>query len=120
MILKEDWTLENYIKQLDYREAINILKYRTANHRLPVETGRFYEIDYEDRKCPECNRDIGDEFHYLLICPFFNQQRRKLLNKTYIRHPNMITYKQLIQSNDTRELSKLSRFVSIIMQNIKT
>ncbi len=120
LILKSDWRLEKYFKQLDYKEAINIFKYRTANHRLPIETGRFYATEYENRICPKCSNDIGDEFHYLLKCTSFNTQRRKFIKASYIRHPNMISYKQLLHSCDTRELTKLSRFVTIIMQKIVT
>ena len=36
--LKENWALEAYLKILDDSEAISIFKFRTSNHRLPVET----------------------------------------------------------------------------------
>ena len=37
-----------------------------ANHRLPVETGRWGDIPLNERKCKICTTDdIGDEYHYL-------------------------------------------------------
>ena len=48
-----------------------IIKYRTGNHRLPVETGRWDDIPLNERKCKICTEDdIGDEYHYLFTCDF--------------------------------------------------
>ena len=41
--------MEKYLHILDDYEALNIFRFRTSNHRLPVETGRWYNIDYQDR-----------------------------------------------------------------------
>ena len=95
-------------------------KFRTSNHRLPVETGRFYNVPYKNRICQECFKDIGDEFHYLLKCPVFNQERKRFLSKEHIKHPNMLTYKDIITSTDEKYLIKLSIFVKHIMRVIKT
>ena len=49
------------------------MKFRTSNHYLHVETGRWRNILYENRLCAYCNKnDIGDEFHYLFVglCTF--------------------------------------------------
>ena len=49
-----------------------IIKYRTGNHRLPVETGRWDDITLNERKCKICITDgIGDSYHYLFTCDFF-------------------------------------------------
>ena len=59
------------LKKIDY---LNILKFRTGDHHLPVEAGRWNNIEYSQRKCTLCNlNDIGDEMHMLLIpvCPPF-------------------------------------------------
>ena len=46
----------------------NIIKFRLSNHRLPVETGRWYGIsDREKRVCSACNV-MGDELYYLYEC----------------------------------------------------
>ncbi len=70
IVLKEDWQPEQYFKLLNHKEALTLFKYRTSNHRLPIETGRFFSVEYKDRICQKCHNDIGDEFHYLLKCPF--------------------------------------------------
>ena len=58
LLLKGDWVVEHYIKVLEQKDLINVLKFRTANHRLPIETGRFYSIEYKDRMCPKCTAHI--------------------------------------------------------------
>ena len=63
---------ENYINTLSGPSLLTMFKFRTANHKLPVEVGRWANVELSDRKCLLCqNNQIGDEFHYLLECPFF-------------------------------------------------
>ena len=118
--LKENWTQEKYLSLLEDKKAITLFKYRTSNHRLPVETGRFYNIDYKNRKCLECSRDIGDEFHYLLKCPVFDSDRKKYLSKKHIKHPNMMTYKEIVMSTDETMLSNVCVFIRHIIERIRT
>jgi hypothetical protein len=54
---------------------LTLSKFRTTNHKLPVENGRWKNIARENRICPLCNNgeigEIGDEFHYLFeICKY--------------------------------------------------
>ena len=63
-----------------------ILKFRTSNHYLPIETGRWNKIPLEDRICTLCNKNyIADEFHYLLKCQFFNHPRTQFLHPYYYK-----------------------------------
>mgnify|MGYP007091342504 CR=1 FL=1 len=51
----------------------NYVNFRTGNHFLPVETGRWEGIDITDRTCALCenvNEIASEEYHYILICPF--------------------------------------------------
>ena len=48
---------------------------RTANHRLPV--GKWQNIKEKIRKYLFCETtDIGDEFHYIIQCRYFEQSPR--------------------------------------------
>ena len=61
-------------------------RFRTGNHRFPYETGRYKGVDYAERKCRLCNmQDVGDEMHYLLICPCFQNDREKYIKSTFTR-----------------------------------
>ena len=89
---------------------------RLSNHRLPVETGRWENTPLEDSKCILCSKyDIGDEFHYLFVCDHFISDRKKYLRSYFYKSPNIIKFKELFSSANTRKLVKLSSFVEIIM-----
>ena len=48
------------------------IAFLTRNHRLTVEVGRWRSIPSNERKCPHCTDDIGDESlydFYLATCP---------------------------------------------------
>ena len=90
-IFKNDPSLEIYLFKLPKSFYIKQAKFQTGNHRFPCETGRYQGIDYSERKCTLCdNNDIGDEMHYFLICPFFQQQRAEYLPKYYYTRPNKV------------------------------
>ncbi|MEW8547673.1 MAG: reverse transcriptase family protein, partial [Candidatus Thiodiazotropha sp.] len=71
-LFKSEFKMEEYMLKLCKTNCITLCKYRTTNHRLPIETGRWNNTDRSDRICTLCdNREIGDEFHYLLDCKYF-------------------------------------------------
>jgi hypothetical protein len=37
-------------------------KLRASNLRIPIETGRWYNIPKDERVCILCGQSIGDEF----------------------------------------------------------
>ena len=41
---------------------------RLSAHRLPIETGRYENIQRNERTCPLCSAGKGDEHHYLFQC----------------------------------------------------
>ena len=46
-----------------------ITKLRISAHRLPVETGRYCNVPYDERICQHCNlNEVGNEQHYLMQC----------------------------------------------------
>ena len=60
----------------------------TSNHRLPIEERRFNQIVRADIKCLVCDsNDIGDEYHYICLCPKFDEIRKNTLKKYLIRNP---------------------------------
>ncbi len=65
--------------RLPESKHIPLIKFRTTNHKLPIETGRWNNIELSERKCNKCNMNtIGDEFHYLLECPLLLNDRNLL------------------------------------------
>ena len=78
-IFKDTFGFEDYFNILDENDFLIFCKFRTANHRLPIECGRWQNLERENRKCNLCNSDIGDEFHYILKCPFLENENKKMI-----------------------------------------
>jgi hypothetical protein len=63
-IFKENFEFENYFRILEDRYPMQI---QNTNHKLPIETGRWNNIDRVYRICTKCdNIIIGDEYHYIM------------------------------------------------------
>ena len=76
-LFKINTNFETFLISLLQSSSISMVKFRTANHKLPIEVGRWENIAYEDGKCYLCEKnDLDDEFHYLLICPYFQNERK--------------------------------------------
>ncbi len=100
--------------------ALTILRLRSANHKFPVETGRWSGIEYNDRLCTVCNtNEIGCEIHYILKCPFFNTQREQLIQTRYYEHANEFTFKTLMTTEIKSELINLSKFASVLINKFR-
>ena len=83
---------------------------------VEVEVSRWENIVYEDRKCNLCDKnDLGDEFHYLLICPYFQNERKDLLKRYYYLRPNTFKFQELLNCKNKQVLLNLSKFMKLIM-----
>jgi hypothetical protein len=90
------------------------------NHRLPVEQGRFWGFDRDDRICDLiCNSsELRDEFHYLLQCSYFSNESCKMLPYDVYTRPNTDKFKDFLCTDDYITLVKLARFCKIILSVI--
>jgi hypothetical protein len=92
-------------------------RYRCSSHWFPVETGRWYNISRHDRLCHLCDsNDIGDEFHYVMTCSFFNNERKYYL-PYYCqkkKNANILKFNQLFSSHNIVVLEKLCKFIKVI------
>ena len=80
------------------------------NHNLPIELGKFWGSERDDRICELCRLDkLGDEYHYLFECSYFEEQRRMLLQKGLPRQPNMVIFNEVMNSKDKFALFKVSK-----------
>ena len=116
-IYKRNLELENYLTVLPLPAALTLFYFRTANHKLPVETGRWDGTIFADRTCTLCNTNaIGTEKHYLLACPFFNRDRIQYLNSTNIDTFNSEhCFKSLLTSSSPTVLKQIAGLCHIIM-----
>ena len=119
-LFKDSINLEPYFVKLPRTLFMHLGKLRTGNHRFPCERGRWQELELSERKCLLCSRqEIGDEFHYLLVCPFFNSERKRFIERHYYSNPNILKFKALMNCTDERRLKDLCIFAKILIKNVQ-
>ena len=73
------------VKYLKHRKAL--AKFRTSNHMLSYEIGRYFNIDREYRVCPYCKlfdeTVIENECHMPLRCPLYTDLRSHYIDEKY-------------------------------------
>ena len=95
-------------------------KFRCGSHKLPIEMGRFFNIDRSERICDLYNKEeLGDEFHYLSSCTFFKDERKKIIPEYIYNVPNTISFSELMNSDDKYVLIGLSKYAKIVMSVFK-
>ena len=106
-------------KRESYLDSISVNKFRYAlsrsrlsSHNLAIETGRYYNIPKEDRICIFCNMFKKEsEYHFLLVCPFYTELRRKYFTPYYYRRPCLTKFKSWMQSNSEGAINRPSKFI---------
>ena len=122
--------MKKYLIDVSKFDYSKIIKYRTGNHRLPVEIGRWDDIPLNERKCKICfTDDIGDEYHYLFTCGFFKRDR-KLYWKPYFyikpKHASMRSFvlqpmkQQSFNYQNLLQLLRKSFLCKLFFQMIET
>lgn len=76
-IFKKSFGFENYLNKLRSNLLYQLISFRTRNHKLPVEIGRWRKIPLIDRKCHLCKKDTGDECNHLLSCTELKELRKQ-------------------------------------------
>lgn len=119
-LYKDNIQLEQYLTLLQPKHYLPLVKFRTGNHNFPVEVLRWEGVPLSERKCLLCDRsEVGDEFHYLLCCKYFDTQRQMYIQNYYIQRPNVVRYKELMSMTSQTKLRKLSIFISIILKHFQ-
>ena len=84
--------LQSYLLKIQnskQRQALS--KLRLSSHGLLIETGRHSGIARENRTCAFCNtNDIEDEYHFVLICPLYNDSRISFIKKIVYESPECV------------------------------
>lgn len=114
-IFKTSFNIEPYLIKLPRKDSINLCRFRSGCNKLPIITGKFQSIDRENRICPFCNSDVGDEFHYIFICKYFNSLRLKFLPQYFLKGANSLKMEQLFNSSNHKTLKNLAFFTKEIM-----
>ena len=119
-IFKETFQLEPYLCMLNEKDKINMCKFRCRSSNLPVATATLYNSsDVPDDRCNLCNmNERGDEFHYILTCPYFALTRKKFL-KVDNKRINCLQMKELFTNSSMSKLKSLSSFINEVISHFK-
>ena len=116
-------TIENYkcgyyLRQVtDTRHRITLTKLRLSNHELAIETGRYLRPvkKPEERICPMFKLEMEDEYHFLTVCPAYQEKRNVVFDNVKNEHlirgnkisPNEILMFLINPPKDQPETQKL-------------
>ena len=114
----DNYKCEDYLHQVtNTRHRIALTKLRLSNHKLAIETGRYSRPFKKppERTCPICKIEMEDEYHFLDICPAYQEKRSSLLDyleneyriKISRMSPNRIFMFLIIPPNGNVRIQKL-------------
>ena len=120
-LFKHTFAFETYITIVEKKYWCPLIRFRLSNHNLPIETGKWKNVTIQNRICPLCNNfDIGNEFHYILKCIFFKNERNRFLPSFCQSKPNIHKLLKLFNSKKAGVFRWLSIFCSLIMNFFKS
>ena len=77
-----------------------VFRFRTSNHKLPIETGRYNNVPRENRLCTFCSSNkLCDEFNLILECSLLKNIRRKFLLTYCLSNPNTIKFQNVLSQH---------------------
>ena len=81
-LFKKQLNFEKYLLMSNNSNRISLTKFRCSNSKMPVHN-QIYMFDTD--KCTLCDLNVvGDEYHYLLICPYFTKSRENHMKKLFL------------------------------------
>ena len=105
-------------KPVNYRYKQFISKCRLHAHNLNIETGSYFNVDRNERKCNMCDSNsIEDEYHFILECVKYKDIRIKYIKSYYWRRPSVYKLIQLLSVHNIKELNNIGKYLYIAEKN---
>ena len=107
--IKNIFSFESYLRINNRALRTSLTKIRLSSHTFFCERGRWgpNSLVINERKCIICNK-IENEFHCLIECPKFNNERRGLLTNDLILNPNFCNFIKYFTASDFKTQRKLA------------
>ena len=101
-----------HLSHLEGELAAVLSRFRTSNHRLPIELGRWNGTARDQRLCPNCST-LGDEFHLLIDCPVFSDLREPIdgILNAYRHLPRNTAVADILDIRDFVQCRRIARFL---------
>ena len=117
--VKREFVYNESLDDIDQNLTYWFFKFISSNHRLPIEKGRWDKTPLADRLCTLCYKEVGDEFHFLFNCQYFDISRKKFIKKYFYKNPSMYKTCELFNSNNTSVLTNLCKFIKEIIMTFR-
>ena len=107
-----------------YLSCVTVKKFRIAmsrlrcsSHDLFIESGRYINVERENRFCKLCDlNQVEDEYHFVLVCPVYSPIRELYIKKYYFEQPNQFKFSALMNSKNRKVLQNVSMFIYYAMK----
>jgi hypothetical protein len=112
-LMKHNFEFENYLDFIkDNKLRIALTRLKVSSHNLFIETGRYLNIDRNERKCQNCNMNVVEnEFHFILVCPKFSELRKKYLKKYYYQWPTIQKLENLFTNKSKPVIINIAKYI---------
>jgi len=123
VLFKNIFNYESYLDLLPSSLRMFFCRLRLSVHPLRIQTGRYgrNRIDRDQRYCLFCNsQDIEDEYHFMLVCPFLDEIRKKYVPKYYYQRPSMFKFLEMLGIDNKTKLIKISLFIKYALNKRNT
>ena len=107
--IKTEFRYEPYLDKLEKSLRTAVTKFRLSSHALFIERGRWSKprmIPRNERLCAVCGV-IEDEYHCLVMCPRYENERRNRLPETLRERPCMEQLIHFFNVKNERQLRNL-------------
>lgn len=111
IMFKSSFNCEKYLTSLSTIKRVYLCKFRLRNFKLPVVTCKY---ENHDNMCNLCGDGIGDESHYLFICPALTSLRQTLITPHLIKKaylPLPVKLQSLLSTTDPVTLTDLCYYI---------
>ena len=119
--IKTNFKLEPYLNLNNRALRVSLSKIRLSSHIFNIERGRWGPVRQEvnERKCTVCRHEIENEFHCLIRCPRFNNERKGLLPNYLENEPTEYNFLKYLKSNCLKDQKKLSILCLKVMKEYR-
>ena len=105
--IKRSFETEKYLTCVNNtKHRIALTRLRCSAHRLHIEVERFRNIERNERFCNKYNMQaIENEYHFLMVCPFYRDIRREVLPRYYCVWPTQHKFINLMTTDTAKSLT---------------
>ncbi|KAL4219933.1 hypothetical protein ACF0H5_020345 [Mactra antiquata] len=119
---KLNFKFEKYLDNICLKYRKGLSKLRLTSHTLEVETGRYgrNRVSRQERNCKICRTiDIEDEYHFVIICPFYKNLRENFIKPKFYIRPSVHKFISLLNSDESDDIFNLSKYIHFAFERRK-